>query len=292
MKIWLNGALLDEDKIRIDPRDRGFLLGDGLFETLLARHGRIAFLDAHVVRLAAGGNILGIPMPASPNHLAVACEMVLEANGWLDRPRVALRITLTRGPGPRGLLPPKNPTPTLMISAAESPTPPASQTAMLTTPRRNALSPSSRLKALPYLDNLLAREEAHARGADDALMLDTSGHLACSSVGNIFLWEDSRLVTPAEECGILPGVTRAAVIALAESMGIETSQDLIAPERLATCDGAFLTNSLVGLMPLSQIDGRELKVSHHTARLQAAYEMLLDADDMETDLENDDGSEP
>lgn len=285
MKVWLNGHVLDEREARIDPRDRGFLLGDGLFETMLARKGRIAFLDSHIVRLAAGGNILGIPMPFSPQHLSVACSMLLEANKLSESPRVALRLTLTRGPGPRGLLPPENPTPTLMISAAISPPPPLSQTAMLTTPRRNALSPSSRLKALPYLDNLLAREEAHARGADDALMLDTSGHLACSSVGNIFLWEGQRLVTPAEECGILPGITRAAVMALAEEQGIEVTQDFIDVGRLHACDGAFLTNSLVGLMPLTRIDERELGAMRLTARLQAAYDMLLDADESEAEDE-------
>ncbi|MGV8997376.1 MAG: aminotransferase class IV [Parvibaculaceae bacterium] len=279
MKLWLNGHVVDEDEARIDPRDRGFLLGDGLFETMLARKGRIAFLDAHIVRLAAGGNILGIQIPFSPQHMSVACAMLLEANGLTHEPRVALRVTLTRGPGPRGLLPPENPTPTLMISAAISPPPAASQTAMLTTPRRNALSPVSRLKALPYLDNLLAREEAHARGADDALMLDTSGHLACSSVGNIFLWEGERLVTPAEECAILPGITRACVLALAAEHGIECSQDFIDEDRLHACHGAFLTNSLVGLMPLTRIDGRELGAHRQTARLQAAYEMLVEADE-------------
>ena len=279
MKLWLNGHVVDENEARIDPRDRGFLLGDGLFETMLARKGRIAFLDAHIVRLAAGGNILGIPLPFSPQHMGVACAMLLEANGLTHEARVALRITLTRGPGPRGLLPPEHLTPTLMISAAISPTPAQSQTAMLTTPRRNALSPVSRLKALPYLDNLLAREEAHARGADDALMLDTSGHLACSSVGNIFLWEGERLVTPAEECGILPGITRACVMALAAEQGIECTQDFIDEERLHACDGAFLTNSLVGLMPLTRIDGRELSAQRQTARLQAAYDLLVEADE-------------
>lgn len=278
MMIWFNGTLHDESEVHIDPRDRGLLLGDGLFETMLARFGNIAFLDDHTVRLAAGANILGIPFPESLPHIIVACEMLLEANGLIDAPRVAIRITLTRGPGPRGLLLPDNPRPSLMITAAESPTPASSQSAILTTPRRNALSPTSRLKALPYLDNLIARQEAHARGADEALMLDTSGHLACASVANIFLWEGERLVTPAEECGILPGVTRAAILALAERQKINVSEDMILPERLARCDGAFLTNSLVGIMPLSRIDDRELPPHRLTARLKAAYDLLLDAD--------------
>ena len=278
MMIWFNGALLDEAEVQIDPRDRGLLLGDGLFETLLARFGNIAFLDAHIVRLAAGAKILGIPFPDAISHLSVACEMLLEANDLADAPRAAIRITLTRGPGPRGLLPPDNPKPSLMITAAPSPAPAPSLAAVLTTPRRNALSPTSRLKALPYLDNLIAREEAHARGADEALMLDTSGHLACASVANIFLWEGERLVTPAEECGILPGVTRAAILALAERQNIEVVEDTIAPQRLAQCNGAFLTNSLIGVMPLSRLDKRDLAPHRMTARLQAAYELLLDAD--------------
>ena len=283
MIVWINGELMDEEDVRIAPSDRGFLLGDGLFETLLARQGRLAFLDAHVVRLSAGGNILGIPMPASTRHLAIACGMLLEANGLIDAPRTALRITLTRGPGPRGLLPPESPTPTLMITASESPVPVATQSAILATPRRNALSPVSRLKALPYLDNLLAREEARSRGAGEALMLDTSGHLACASVANIFLWEGDRLVTPAEECGILPGITRAAVLELAERMKIEVVEDMIAPQRLARASGAFLTNSLIGLMPLSRIEGREIPGHRLTGRLQAAYELLLDADEEESE---------
>lgn len=283
MIIWINGELMDERDARIAPNDRGFLLGDGLFETLLARQGRIAFLDAHVVRLAAGGNILGIPLPASTRHLGVACGMLLEANGLTKSARTALRITLTRGPGPRGLLPPAKPNPTLMITASESPQPAPSQSAVLATTRRNALSPVSRLKALPYLDNLLAREEARSRGADEALMLDTSGHLACASVANIFLWEGDKLVTPAEECGILPGVTRAAVIELAERLKISVTEDTIAPQRIARADGAFLTNSLIGLMPLSRIERRDVPMHRLTGRLQAAYELLLEADEEESD---------
>jgi len=283
MIVWLNGELTDEREARIDSRDRGFLLGDALFETLLARRGRIAFLDAHVIRLAAGANILGIPMPVSTGLLAVACEMLLEANGLLQAPRVAIRITLSRGPGPRGLVPPENPVPTLLISAVESPEPAASLTAIVATPRRNALSPVSRLKAVAYIDNVLAREEARARGAEEALMLDTTGHLSCASVANVFLWEGERLVTPAEECGILPGVTRAAVIELAERLGVEIVEDMIMPQRLVHANGIFLTNSLMGLMPLSRIETRELPPHRMTGRLQAAYELLLEAEEEDAD---------
>ena len=279
MILWLNGELMEESEARLSPSDRGFLLGDALFETLLAREGNIAFLDAHLIRLAAGANILGIPLPFSTQHLAVVCDMVLEANGLADVPRASLRVTLTRGPGPRGLVPPENPLPTLMITTAESAAPPSSLSAIIAAPRRNALSPTSRLKAAPYLDNVLAREEARGRGADEALMLDTSGHLACASAANVFLWEGDRLVTPAEECGILPGITRAAVIELAARFGIDVAEDMIEPQRLVYADGVFLTNSLIGIVPLSRVETRDLPPHRVTGRLQAAYELLLEAEE-------------
>jgi branched-chain amino acid aminotransferase len=285
MIVWFNGELVDEREVWISPMDRGFLLGDALFETLLAQRGRIGFLEAHIVRLAAGANILGIPLPVSTTHIAVACGMLIEANGLTTAPRVALRITLTRGPGPRGLVPPAQPTPTLLITAVESPAPAPSQSAIVAMPRRNALSPTSRLKVAPYIDNILAREEARARGADEALMLDTTGHLACASVANIFLWEGERLVTPGEECGILPGVTRAVVMELGERLGIEVVEDMIMPQRLVHASGVFLTNSLIGIMPLSRIETRELPPHRMTGRLQAAYELLLDAEEDEDDGE-------
>ena len=135
------------------------------------------------------------------------------------------------------------------------------------------------MKAAPYLDNVLAREEARGRGADEALMLDTSGHLACASAANVFLWEGDRLVTPAEECGILPGITRAAVIELAARFGIDVAEDMIEPQRLVYADGVFLTNSLIGIVPLSRIETRDLPPHRLTGRLQAAYELLLEAEE-------------
>lgn len=279
MKIWLNGTIADAGQARIDPADRGLLLGDGLFETMLAREGHISFLDEHLLRLVSGADLMGIEMPFGPVHVEDACLELLEANGLDEAPRASLRLTLTRGPGPRGLAFPEETSPTVLISCAAVPNPPERLSAIIATPRRNPWSPSARLKALPYLDNVLAKEEARMKGADEALMLETNGNLACASAGNIFLWEGDRLITPSELCGILPGITRAALLELAPDMGIEVSEDEIAPERIARASGAFLTNSLMGLVPLSRIDGRDIPVHPLTARLAAAYELLLDAAD-------------
>lgn len=279
MIIWLNGELVPASEARIDPADRGFLLGDGIFETMLARHGRVAFLDAHLLRLMRGTEALGLALPLDPARIALACAALLDANGLTDAPRAALRLTLTRGPGPRGLALPPEPTPTLMISAAAAGVPPTGISAVLATPRRNNRSPSAQLKAIAYLDNVLAKEEARARGAEDALMLDTDGHLACASAANIFVWERGRLLTPMIDCGILPGITRAAILELAPDLGVETLEDRIEPARLMRAEGLFLTNSLMGVVPLTRLDGRALPEHPPTARIAAAYELLLDAAD-------------
>lgn len=280
MILWLNGELVPASQARIDPADRGFLLGDGIFETMLVRHGRVAFLDAHLLRLARGAEAIGLALPLDPSRVVTACMNLLEANGLADAPRAALRLTLTRGPGPRGLALPPDPAPTLMIAAASAAPPPAGLTAIAATPRRNNRSPSAQLKAIAYLDNVLAKEEARARGAEEALMLDNDGHLACASAANIFIWENGRLLTPSADCGILPGIVRAAILELAPGLGVETLEDRIAASRLSRIEGAFLTNSLIGVVPLTRIGERALPAAHPlTARLAAAYELLLDSAD-------------
>lgn len=254
MIIWLNGALTPTDEARIDPRDRGFLLGDGLFETLPAVSGRLFHLADHRTRMVRGAELLGLPIPPDAAELEDAALTVLAANG-LAHDHAALRITYTRGPGPRGLLPPDEPTPTLLISAARSRPTAAPATAVLSAQRRNHLAPTSRIKCLGYLDNILARREAEQAGADEGLMANGVGDLACASAANLFVVEDGVVLTPAIEHGALPGVTRAVVLALAAANGIDAGEAVVTPERLAAADEAFLTNSLIGVRPLVAVDG-------------------------------------
>ncbi|MBO6905095.1 MAG: aminotransferase class IV family protein [Parvibaculum sp.] len=277
MKVWLNGSISDAREARIDPADRGFLLGDGLFETMLVRKDHIVFFEEHLLRLLRGAEAIGLLLPYTPEGIAEACRMLLQANDLENVDRAALRLTLTRGPAPRGLALPPNPAPTLLIGAVPAPPPPERLSAAIVTPRRNAWSPSARLKALPYLDNVLAKEEAREKSAEEALMLDTSGHVACASAANVFIWEGDMLLTPPDKGAILPGITRAAVLELVPDLGFEAREEEITPARLAKAEGAFLTNSLMGLVPLSRIDGREIPACPKTARLAAAYELLLDA---------------
>ena len=275
MKLWLNGDLMAAEKAGIAPNDRGFLLGDGIFETLLVLEGRPALADEHFARLAASAETLGIPLSFTPADLDAIYAGVLEANDLMTAPRASLRVTLTRGPGPRGIAVPLDVSPTLLVTAAPGGTPPQSVSAVVSTIRRNTSSPAARLKALPYLDNVFAKEEAKLAGADEAILLDTQGHLACASVANVFFWEGGKLVTPSAKGPILPGITRAAVLKLARKLGIETEEGHILPNRLLQADGIFLTNSLTGLLPVKKMDGRELPAHPETQRLSDAYEAFI-----------------
>lgn len=270
--IFLNGRLLRPEDARLDPADRGLLLGDGVFETLRSYRGQVPWLDRHLARLAAGAATLGIPLPAV--DLAQAVAQTLAANG-LATDGAALRITLTRGPGPRGLLPPVTPAPTLLIVAqALSEAPDSGARAILATARRNEHSPLANLKSLNYLDNVLARREAAAGGADDALLLNTAGRLASASAANLFVVRQRTLITPPPTEGILPGVTRAAILEIAPDLGASAVEAPLEPAILGEAQEAFLTNSLIEVRPLIAVDGRPIgdgTLGPLTRRLRDAY---------------------
>lgn len=270
MAVWLNGTIVEEGAAAISPGDRGFTLGDGLFETMAVRNGRILRLDAHRARLEAGARVLELPLP--PLDLEAVAAAVLRANGLSD---AALRLTVTRGSGPRGVLPPARPSPTVLLAAAPFPAPvPPAACVTATVTRRNEHSPLSRIKCLNYLDNILARQEAQRRGADDAILLNTAGRVAEATAATLFVVCGGRLLTPPVSDGALPGVLRAAVL---ERDGEEAP---LTPAALAACEEAFLTSSL-GLRPVAAIDGRPLpRVGEGPARLGAGLfppESLLSA---------------
>ena len=253
--LYLDGHLVEPEQARIDPRDRGFLLGDGLFETMRAERGRVPFLDRHLDRLEASAAILGIPLPQPRAALAAACLEVLQANG-LTNCIAAVRLTLSRGPGPRGLAPPPEPEPTLLITAAPlAEKAPSPGRVVISTIRRNEHSPLSRIKSLNYLDAVLALREARERGADDAILCNTAGRLACASAANLFLVRDGVLLTPSLGEGVLPGITRGLILELASELGSSAEENAIPPPALERAEEVFLTSSLIGVRPLVAADG-------------------------------------
>jgi branched-chain amino acid aminotransferase/4-amino-4-deoxychorismate lyase len=234
--------------------DRGLTLGDGLFETVLALDGAMVALEAHLERLAAGCAVLGLPAP----DLVAARSLMAAAIAASPGPRLAVRLTLTAGSGGRGLERPDRPALRLFAAASPAPEPAGPARLIVSAVRRNEGSPVSRLKTLAYLDSVLARREARAAGADEALMLNGAGEAACAAAANIFWVRDGRLHTPALACGVLAGVMRARVIGLAALLGVETREVRAGPEAVQGADGVFLTNSLVGLRPAAELDGARL----------------------------------
>ena len=267
-KIHLNGRLVDAGEARIDPADRGLLLADGLFETLRAHGGRPFCLDLHLARLAAGAAHLGLPPPAVP-EIAAAVRDTLAANGLAD---ASIRVTLTRGAGPRGLLPPAEPTPTLMVTAHPLPSSlPTAMSACLASIRRNEHSPLSRIKSLAYLENILALGEAAAAGFDEAILLNTAGRIAAGSRSNLFLVLDGVVTTPPPSEGLLPGIARQTVFALAAKHGVPAREMPVAPAEMARASEAFLTNSLLEVVPLTRLQDQLVPAGPVTGRLRRLY---------------------
>ena len=276
--IFLNGRLSTSAATRIDPADRGFLLGDGVFETLSCVAGWPIFLDRHLDRLANGAEVLGIPLALGADGIAEAVFTTLAACD-LARSDAVVRITLSRGPGPRGLRSPDKPTPTLMVTASAMPQVdvlPAS--VVIARVRRNEHSPTSRLKTLNYLDNILARREAESRGAEEALMRNTAGDLCCATAANLYVVKSGAVMTPPPEAGVLPGITRAAIKELAQHLGIAFLEKAPSLDDLRDSSEIFLSNSLVGIRPVKVVADQwdwPATPGEVTRRLQEAYRALI-----------------
>lgn len=252
--IHLNGRLIDAADARIDPADRGFLLADGLFETLRVYDGKAFRLEAHLARLATGAKVLGLSVPAEEG-IRLAITDTLAANKHHE---ASLRITMTRGPGQRGLLAPAGTSPTLMVAshpiALGKLTP---MTAHVSAIRRNEHSPLSRVKSLAYLDNILALREAAEAGCEEALLLNTAGRLAGGSRSNVFVVLDGVLATPPVSEGVLPGITRQILLELAASAEISVREMPLSQADLDRASEALICNSLLEVRPLIRIGRRE-----------------------------------
>jgi branched-chain amino acid aminotransferase len=246
--VYLDGAFIAEGEARVAATGVGVLFGRGVFETMRAREGRVFRLDAHVDRMRDGARVLGIDPPDADAVAAAAGGLVRRLG--LDDARV--RATLAAGP-PGGR-------PSLLVQARPATDYPADlyergMTAVLAAVRRNETSPLSRVKSLNCLDNVLARDDARDRGAGEALLLNTRGLIAEGSVTNVFAVTGGGLVTPPLGDGALPGVTRAVVLDVARASGLAATERSLTPQELRSADEAFLTNAVMGVMPLVSVDG-------------------------------------
>ncbi len=256
--VYLNGSLMPIDQANISVLDYGFLYGFGLFETMRAYEGKIFLLERHLQRLVSSAKELGLVLEIQ--NLKDAVITILKANNLSNA-----RIRLTISPGKGTMIPDPGAciSPTVLIWA--TPFQPYSEQqyhdgfkAIISAIRRNSQSPLSHLKSANYLENILAKQEANKAGVNEALFLNDRGFLAEASMSNIFLVSNNILWTPSENSGILPGITRGFILELAAQLGINIVTSNIEIDDLFQAQEAFVTNSLIEIMPLISVEKRQI----------------------------------
>jgi len=282
-KVFINGDLVPAGEARIPVLDRAVLYGDGLFETVRAYRGHPFRLERHLERLEEGCRLLRFEPPRSGEEIKDAVMSLLEENGLEGPGDAYVRITVTGGPsaGPNGLLR-SGPTGLFMIAQPYDGYPEGMYregvSLVISGIRRNSSSPLSSLKSSNYLDSLIARQEALDQGADDAVMLTTAGNLAEATSSNLFMVREGNVFTPDIGCGFLPGVTREAIIELCGELGITCTPVMAGTDVLLSADEAFITNSLMEVMPVKRIARKQVGKAcpgRLTARLAKAYRELV-----------------
>jgi branched-chain amino acid aminotransferase len=275
---WVNGISIDPRVPALSVRDRGFTLADGCFETMRAYHGVIFRLDAHLERLAAAANRLGIPAPPHLEETVADAVRALRAAGA----DASVRLTVSRGVG-SGVASVPGIAPTTVLLVDRLPAFPETLgthglTVRIASGRRNEYAPSAGLKTLSYTDTVLALTAARAHGADDAILLDTAGHLCEGTSSNLFLVIRGVVHTPPATCGILTGITRQAVLDILADFDLPVEQFPISADALDAADEMFLTSSLREIAPVTRVDERPIGAGVPgplTVRLRSAYQALV-----------------
>ncbi|HET7031168.1 MAG TPA: aminotransferase class IV [Candidatus Limnocylindrales bacterium] len=265
--VWVDGRIVGAAEPVLSAFDRGFQLGDGVFETLRVRAGHPTELDAHAARLQRSAGGLGFALPAGIEAtLAAAIDALLDAEG-LGGPDgdASVRITVSRGSTfGRGLLPPdEHPSPTIVVQAWPVPTTPAHHLEVglhlvASRVRRDPESPLAALKTTSRADYVVARLEAREAGADDALFLTIDGFLSEATSANLFLVRDGELATPALACAILPGTTRDWILRWALDAGLRPAEGFLTTRDLHEADEAFICSSVAGILPVTRFAGEPI----------------------------------
>ena len=261
--VWIDGEVLPADAPHLSAFDRGFQLGDGVFETLRARAGHPTELAEHLARLRRSANGLDIELAAAIEAEVTGGIAALLAAEELAGPDgdASVRITVSRGSSAgRGLLPPDRPRPTIVIQAWPVLPPPADHLErglhlIVSEVRRDPSNPLAGLKTTSRAEYVYARLEARRAGGDDALFLTTDGNLSEATSANIFLIRGQELATPALACAILAGTTRSWILAWAERAGLRPMEGWLVSEDLYRADEAFLCSSVAGILPITRVDG-------------------------------------
>jgi branched-subunit amino acid aminotransferase/4-amino-4-deoxychorismate lyase len=271
---WLDGARLAGDAAALPPSDLGLRLGLGVFETFRVEAQRVAGLDAHLARLAAGGARLGIAVDS--DRVRAGLATLVAATG--PAPAVA-RVTVTAGDAAPGWPPEPEGRPRTLVTLAPAPPLPTpdADAALVAGPR--APAGLADVKTISYAGSVVATRRARARGATVALVVE-DGEVREAADGNVLVVRGDLLATPPADGRILPGVTRELVLALAPDLGLGVSETALHPEDLLAADLVVVSSAVRGLRRLRRIDGVGIgSSSPHPAlaRLRAGLAELVAA---------------
>ena len=260
-RIWIDGQYYDKDEAKVSVFDHGLLYGDGVFEGIRAYNGKVFRLKEHIDRLYASAHATWLSIPMSKQEMAAVVEDSIKVNKLTD---AYVRLVVTRGVGDLGLDPRKCPKATVFCIADRIALWPAERyergIAMISvaTPVSNANNLSPAVKSLNYLAHIMAKVEANNAGADEALMLETSGAVAEGTGQNVFTVQGRTLMTPARHIGVLRGVTRKAVIELALEAGYKVEETTLTRYDIYTAQEAFLTGTAAEVVGVVKVDGRQI----------------------------------
>jgi len=259
--ISINGAIVEGTNDCVSTSDRGFLYGDGLFETIRAYQKKPFRLKDHINRLEHSAQFLDIPFGYSCLQIRQIIEQLLTINNLSD---AYIRLTLSRGRGANGFIPANYCSPTFVVHTKPFTPYPVSLyesgvTLIISGTYKSTSCPLSRHKTLNFLENYLVKKEAFKAGAHDALILNTDNVVTECTVSNFFIVKNNTVFTPPTEANILPGITRKVVLELCKENNIPVQEEAFGTEKVfAAADEVFITNSLMEIMPVSKIGSQRI----------------------------------
>ena len=280
-KVWIDGTYYEKADAKISVFDHGLLYGDGVFEGIRAYGGRIFRLAQHLDRLYASARAIALEVWMPKAEMAAMCEACIRDNGLQD---AYIRLIVTRGVGDLGLDPRKCTKASIICIADKIALFPAAVyergLAMMTaaTPVHHREGVSPRIKSLNYLAHILAKIEAVAAGADEALMLEAGDGVAEGVGENVFALHGKVLLTPPAYAGILRGVTRDVVKDIAVAAGYQVREETMTRYDIYTADEVFLTGTAAEVVGVVKLDGRVIgsgSVGPVTRQLAAQFKELV-----------------
>ncbi len=258
----INGNLCAEASARVSVMDHGLLYGDGVFEGLRFYEQNIFKLDEHLNRLVDSARSIRLQIPLAREALTGALLETIQASGLQDG---YIRLLVTRGKGPLGVDPASCTEPQVIIIVDQLSIVPAdvlhngARLIISSVPRLAANQVDPRIKTLNYMNQIMARLEANAVGADEAIMLNDQGRVAEGTADNIFIIREGILSTPPLSEGALAGITRSTILSCAAEIGVAVRELPLSPYDLYIADECFLSGTGAELIPVKEIGGRPLK---------------------------------